>query len=65
MIVKYISASDEQVRWGSCDDPRGVLEEGAEYEVAVRKTHTWHTKYTLHGYHHLRFNSVCFEVVKK
>ena len=61
MKVKYIGASDEQVKWGSNDDPRGTLTEGEAYEVKTWKTHTQHTKITLLDYPDLKFNSVCFE----
>lgn len=60
--VKYVGATDEQVRWGGNDDPRGLLTEGAEYEVETREVRSWHTKVTLKGVAG-RFNSVCFEKV--
>ena len=60
MKVKYIGASDAQVQWGNCDDPRNVLIEGEVYEVEKEEAHTWHTKLSLIGIGG-RFNSVCFE----
>ena len=58
--TKYIGADDDQVKWGGCDDPRGVLVEGQEYEVEERIVHSWHTKIKLVGIEG-RFNSVCFK----
>lgn len=60
MKVKYIGASDVQVQWGNCDDPRDVLIKGEVYEVEKEEVHTWHTKLYLAGIEG-RFNSVCFE----
>lgn len=60
--VRYIGASDAQVLWGNCDDPRDVLVEGEVYEVEDREAHTWHTKLSLVGVEG-QFNSVCFEEV--
>lgn len=66
MRVKYVGdekVSNEQVNWGSNDDPRGLLQEGVEYVVAKEEVHSWHTKYVLEGVEHLKFNSVHFESV--
>jgi hypothetical protein len=60
MKVRYIGASDEQVRWGGNDDPRGILMERDTYEVEEREVHSWHTKLRLVGIEG-SFNSVCFE----
>lgn len=57
--VIYEGATDAQVSWGNNDDPRGVLIEGQEYEVAERDVHSYHTKIRLVGIEG-RFNSVCF-----
>lgn len=59
--VIYVGASDSQVSWGNCDDPRGLLVEGETYEVYDKDVRSWHTKLTLVGFEDLRFNSVCFE----
>ena len=77
MKVKSVGASDEQISWGSNDDPRDILDEGTIYEVDRKEVHTWHTKYYLkgeevHTWHtksYLKgiegaFNSVCFEIVE-
>jgi hypothetical protein len=58
--VIYTGASDSQVTWGTCDDPRGVLVEGQCYEVEERDVRSWHTKLKLVGVEG-RFNSVCFD----
>ena len=63
MKVKYVGASDEQISWGSNDDPRDILDEGNIYEVDRKEVHTWHTKYYLKGIEGA-FNSVCFEIVE-
>ncbi len=59
-VLIYIGASDTQVRWGSNDDPRGLLTEGASYAVKRREVHSWHTKIELVDYPGKFFNSVCF-----
>lgn len=58
--VTYTGATDEQVNWGSCTDPRGILTVGAQYEVERYDVHGWHTKVQLAGVPGW-FNSVCFE----
>lgn len=63
MIVKYIGATDSQVKWGGNDDPRGILVEGNIYEVIDKEVHSWHTKYTLGGFEQYQFNSVSFEPI--
>jgi hypothetical protein len=61
MKVVYTGADDDQVRWGSCADPRGLLVEGETYEVEREDVHSWHTKLFLKGVDSGRgFNSVCF-----
>jgi hypothetical protein len=58
--VKYVGATDEQVKFGNNDDPRGVLVVGGMYTVQATDVHTWHTKIELQEYPGLRFNSVSF-----
>lgn len=58
--IVYIGATDDQVNWGSCADPRPVLSIGNIYEIDHEEIHTWHTEYFLRGYEG-GFNSVCFE----
>lgn len=62
MKIKYTGCTDEQVRWGGNDDPRGVLKEGEVYTLKDKEVHSWHTKITLEEVPG-RFNSVCFEEV--
>lgn len=57
--VTYTGATDAQVNWGSCDDPRHLLVEGNEYEIEDRRVHSWHTKLKLRNVPGW-FNSVCF-----
>jgi hypothetical protein len=58
--VTYTGATDEQVKWGSCADPRGVLTVGSQYDVERYDVHDWHTKIQLAGVDGW-FNSVCFD----
>jgi hypothetical protein len=58
--VTYIGSSDDQVRWGSNDDPRKVLTEGDTYTIENVDVHSSHTKLMLNGITG-RFNSVSFE----
>lgn len=58
--VIYIGADDNQVKWGGNSDPRGVLQDGSEYEVANVEVHSWHTKISLIGVAG-KFNSVSFK----
>ena len=61
--VIYTGASDSQVNWGSCDDPREVgLNVGNQYEVEDRRVYSWHTKLKLRNVPGW-FNSVCFDEV--
>lgn len=63
--VKYIGTSNEQVKWGSNDDPRGLLTEGETYIVEAVEPHSWHTKYYLKEFPGKKFNSVSFEKVSE
>lgn len=49
MKVKYLGASEEQIRWGGNDDPRPLLTLGQVYEVEEKEVHSWHTKIRLVG----------------
>lgn len=62
--VRYTGCVDAQANFGGCDDPRKNLKEGCVYTVEAVFTHSWHTKVVLAECRWLRFNSVCFEVVK-
>ena len=61
--VKYIGATDTQVNWGSCGDPRSILIVGKYYFVEYEEVHNWHTKIKLY-YINGEFNSVSFEEKK-
>jgi len=60
-VTYYGNASDVVINWGSNDDPRDILEKGKEYTLLRREVHSWHTKYILKEFPHLKFNSVHFE----
>lgn len=60
-VIYRGDADDYQVRWGGNDDPRGLLEPGAEYEVKDVEVHSQHTKVYLCAHPHKRFNSVHFD----
>ena len=52
--------TQEQINWGSNDDPRKVLVEGQPYKIIKVDVKSWHTKLTLHQIDG-RFNSVHFD----
>ena len=56
--VHYVGASDEQVRWGNCSDPRRLLLKDKTYVVENVEVHSWHTKVSLVGITG-QFNSTC------
>ena len=58
--VKFIGCTTEQINFGSCDDPRDLLQIGGKYTVEDVDVHDWHTKIKLKGING-QFNSVCFE----
>lgn len=61
MKVRYRGDADtDQVRWGSNDDPRGVLIPEGVYAVERVEVHSWHTKYWIAG---RAYNSVHFDPV--
>jgi hypothetical protein len=60
--VKYLGSDEEQVRWGSNDNPKGVLFEGDIYYVERVEIHSWHTKLHLRGVRG-KFNSSYFEKI--
>lgn len=61
--VRYLGSTEEQVRWGSNDNPEGLLFEGDVYCVERVEIHSWHTKLYLRGIGGGKFNSTCFEKV--
>ena len=63
--VIYIGTTNEQVHWGACKDPRGLLQEGETYTLERVDVHTWHTKLFLVEEDSGRgFNSASFKKVK-
>lgn len=58
-LVIYEGCSQEQINWGSNDDPRQILMIGETYEIEIVDVHSQHTKLTLKGISG-KFNSVCF-----
>lgn len=60
MTVTYIGCTDAQIRWCNCDDPRGLLTIGQNYEIWDKEIHSWHTKIELQRFRGKKFNSVCF-----
>lgn len=62
--LRFIGASDEQVRWGNNDDPRECLVENEIYTLDCEDVHSWHTKYYLKEFPDKAFNSVSFEDVE-
>jgi hypothetical protein len=63
-FVVYVGSSDEQVQWGSNDDPNGILVKGKKYELLREEVHTWHTKYILKDFPDKKFNSSSFKPVR-
>jgi hypothetical protein len=60
-VVEYIGCSEEQIKWGSNDDPRSFLILGKEYTIEKVFVQSKHTKIKL--YHKMGlFNSVCFKL---
>jgi len=60
--VKFTSADDDQINWGSNDDPRPLLNTEDVYEIESVEVHSWHTKIYLKGIKG-KFNSVSFKLV--
>ena len=62
MKVKFIekNVGDSQVRWGSHEDPKNLLEVGKEYEIAYADVRSSHTKIFLKDFPMASFNSVWF-----
>jgi hypothetical protein len=64
MKVKFIEENvlQEQIDWGSCADPRDILEVGKEYELDYADVHSSHTEVFLKDFPKLSFNSVWFNI---
>ncbi|GHU64987.1 hypothetical protein FACS189447_03080 [Spirochaetia bacterium] len=61
-MVVYKGTFNEQVRWGSCDDPRECLVEGNEYEVSAIEVHGWHINVSVKGFDEKKFPSPAFKL---
>ena len=63
MRVEYDESRvfDMSVNWGSHADPRGILKDGAIYEVVETEVHSSYTRYFLEGFVDTSFNSVWFK----
>ena len=60
MEVVYNGASNQQVKWGLCDDPRlSILSVGSVYTVKSVDTHNWYTSVILNEVNGV-YNSVLF-----
>ena len=59
--AEYTGASQAQVSWGNCADPRGVLTLGASYEIEREEVHSSHTKLFLADYPGKGFPSAAFK----
>lgn len=60
--VMFTGATQDQVRWGSNDDPNKHMKEGQIVEVEKVEVHSWHTKLYFVGIVG-KFNSVSFSPV--
>jgi hypothetical protein len=56
----FIGCIDEQVAWGSNDDPRKVMIEGDIYRIEKVELHSYYTKLSFRGMKG-KFNSVSFK----
>ena len=57
--VIFTECTQEQINWGTNDDPNELLTKDKIYVVSDVDIHNSHTKLTLDGIKG-RFNSVCF-----
>jgi len=64
MKVKFIGCSQDQVNYGSHDDPNGILEIGKVYSLLKVKKFALHVRYILEEFPDLGFNSACFEDIE-
>lgn len=57
--VIFTGATEDQIKWGSNDDPNKVMKVGAIVEIEKVEVHSWHTKLYFVGIAG-KFNSVSF-----
>ena len=65
IVNKYVifnGATEEQIKWGSNDDPNKSLKIGKKYKVCNIEIHSWHTKIELKGITG-KFNDVSFTYI--
>ena len=62
--VRFLGATDAQVGWSACNDPRIHLKEGESYEIERIVVREWHTEILLKGFPKLWFNDVSFALDK-
>lgn len=62
--VRYTGCTDDQIKWGSHDDPREILVVGEEYTIEHLEVHSSFTRVFLQEIDDLSFNSVCFENIE-
>lgn len=55
--------SQDQINWGSNDNPNNVLEVGKVYEVLEEEVHSWHTKLILKDFPNKKFNCITFKYI--
>lgn len=53
--------TNDQVNWGSNDNPNDLLTVGTLYDVVEIEVHSWHTKIELAGFPGKKFNNVNFK----
>ena len=58
---EFMGSTDEQVRWGSNDDPRKYMQIGAVVTLIKKEVYSWHTKLQFKEFPDKKFNSVCFK----
>ena len=66
MKVKFLGATEDQLRWGGPDsNPNDYLEVGKEYKVYNKEVHSWHTVLYLENYKDKKFPQSAFEEVNE
>lgn len=59
-VIFLGGVTQDQINWGSHENPRGFLMEGKEYTVLRTEVHSFHTKVFLTEWPDKPFNSVWF-----
>ena len=58
--LKFTDATDMQVSWGGCDDPRPIMKTGEQVTIKNIEVHTHHTKLEFKEFPGKKFNSISF-----